>query len=521
MKTSVTDKVFGFLGIFFIVLLFCCFENIENYADNVFLYNRLVQIKDCFVDGNFPFFYYNDLNGAGQGTPFYYGQVTLFPFIFFVGNQSAFIRCYFVITVLLNYFGFICFAKRYTSYAVLLADIYVCSCGFVLSEAICLLAFSMALGLSWFFFAFCVSFFRDHKSCLPCAVLFWLIFETNTNATLLSFIGCVCLFIYYFKREDLKNYIRFCLLCCLLCLYNISNILYHSDTINSAMYSYNSFEGGSFSTNMLLSLFPFHGLFMEASVSQPDQYFSLMIFPLAIYGFIVLRKHWSKRICAVLCLFVLFWFVGISYIWSYVNSIVSIPYQFPLRHAVYILGFLIVILFRYAKPKKLLYCFLTLSLLDFVIMNPFQYTIDEFPYVYEQSGRTEYLSDKFCCSLEEFLDYSSSIKSEQGYSYSYSQNEKYFIVDCSSNLGGDTILLPKIWYNGYIVQAEGVDLSIVSGYSNFCEVALGNYTGELIVYYSHPIWLLVLFVLQQVLLLFIVVKLCKNYYLLLKTTRKP
>ena len=63
---------------------FICSEDAWYIADLRYLYNRAYQMLSCFQDGNMPWFYYNDFGGVGYGSSFFYGQLTLVPFLIFI-----------------------------------------------------------------------------------------------------------------------------------------------------------------------------------------------------------------------------------------------------------------------------------------------------------------------------------------------------------------------------------------------------------------------------------------------------
>ena len=61
---------------------FICGSNGNYNPDLRYLFNRATQIYNCFSDEKLPWFYYNDFQGVGYGSSFFYGQLTLIPFCF-------------------------------------------------------------------------------------------------------------------------------------------------------------------------------------------------------------------------------------------------------------------------------------------------------------------------------------------------------------------------------------------------------------------------------------------------------
>lgn len=47
-------------------------DTLTTNSDLIFLSNRAQQMLSCLQDGNLPFFYYNDFNGVGYGSAFFY-----------------------------------------------------------------------------------------------------------------------------------------------------------------------------------------------------------------------------------------------------------------------------------------------------------------------------------------------------------------------------------------------------------------------------------------------------------------
>lgn len=218
----------GLLAVFSL----CCFnENIVYVGDNLFLYNRLVQIRDCLAHGRWPFLYYEDVGGIGYGSPIFYGQLTLFPFLFVADRISVFLRLYYLCCLLLNFFGFRCFLKRVSSYATLTSCLYIFSMAFLGLFNGNIPANVMAVGFSWFFFAYCIDFFRDGQHFALVTLTYFAIWQSNFNSVVIATLFCFGIFLVYFKLDRWRSYLA--LLACVILVigFDVFNILAHLDAI--------------------------------------------------------------------------------------------------------------------------------------------------------------------------------------------------------------------------------------------------------------------------------------------------
>jgi hypothetical protein len=142
-----------------------CSSILERNADMQFLYNRAYQMYDCIRNGKIPFYYYNDNIGTGYGSSFFYGQLTLYPFLIFIPlGFKFFIRIYGISVVILTYFGARAISKRLAKNYELSAILYTASaCSLYIIDFINLYSNAMGIAISLFFLASCVDFLGTQK----------------------------------------------------------------------------------------------------------------------------------------------------------------------------------------------------------------------------------------------------------------------------------------------------------------------------------------------------------------------
>ena len=115
MKKLVVNKwcltILIILIYMFLLLLYK--DSILYNTDNAFLINRAEQMLNCIKDGNIPFFYYNDFKGVGYGSSFFYGQLTLYPFLpFLLIGKRTFLYFYEFVSLIIMAIGVRSFTKR-------------------------------------------------------------------------------------------------------------------------------------------------------------------------------------------------------------------------------------------------------------------------------------------------------------------------------------------------------------------------------------------------------------------------
>lgn len=212
--------------------------------------------------------------------------------------------------------------------------------------------------------------------------------------------------------------------------------------------------------------------------------------------------------------------LGLHTIWGSVYEVTQSFFQFPIRYFIFFFGFVIVILSRVVKLSRLSVGVLIVCIVDIFLANPLGGSVSRgdlppvFQYiVYAEYGGSNFL-DKMIVDNDLYEEYAFSIHSSSGTEYTYSNEYNGLSVDCSSNLGSDILTLPKLYYKGYHAYSEdGSQFTVVSWYSNYCEVNIGSYTGSLRLIYEVPIYLLMLFWLQIASVAYILAKVLRRWCL--------
>lgn len=520
-KESNSVWFIAILAMFVIVALRCFDDNITLQTDATFLYNRCFQMVDCLRHGYFPFIYYNDVGGIGYASPIFYGQFTLVPFVLFLNDIAVFIKVYYLCCIVLNFFAFRCFLKRISSSATLGACFYIVGLPFVRLCDFGVYAYIMGVGFGWFFIAYCIDYFRDNKNFAPLLLFYFLCWDANFNSAALYLFVCFCLFVRYFKRDRILSYLRLFCFACVLFLFNFVSMFANRDALSLYDLS-DSFSGDTGSIGTLFSLRPFGGFLprtimnMLFSVDLATGFMQFGILALFVFVLIkhVLHESLLFRVEAgIICAGTVFlYIIGMHPLWGSFYSVTNVFFQFPIRYLVICYGFVVAIVARYLIKSKAVLIVLILCVLDFFIIGfrVWESTLVETDLAaYIVLG--EYTGSSFIAEENVWLEYSSSIHSESGSIYSYTNDYNGLTVDCSSNASGDVLTLPKLYYRWYqAVGDNGEQFKISSGYSNYCEVDIGTYTGSLYLRYRVPFVIMLLLFVQVVCLLWLLAIICKR-----------
>lgn len=498
-KGSITIAI---VALFIIYTVWIFGYNIDSNNDATFLYNRCYQMFGCLRHGFWPFIYYNDLDGIGYGTPIFYGQLTLLPFGLLLFDKLVFVRVYVLCALLLNFFGFRFLAKRFTSYSTLSACIYILSVPYLyIFGRTGLHAGVLGLAFSWYFFAFCVDYFRDGRHLHLFILTYFLTWQSNFNSVLLATIGCFALFCYYFDIKKWRSYIK--LFLCVLCvvLFNIVSIIIHLDALRHLNVSTLFDQSGALCSSWL----PFGGFLFRGLLGYQELGYSVgTIFSIVLYSVLSYQcfqySTGRLRVILVVLLFILVvgYVVGLAYVWPLLYSQVQFVVQFPIRYFVLLFGGFLIFVSEHIKPDWKLYVILLISVFDIFISSPFSWeeSIGNVR-LYDLMVNAEFASDDFVFDKYVYETYGFNIVSISGSTYAYENLYNGLSVDCSSNVGSDILTLPKLYYKGYHAYAEdGGHFAVTSGYSNYCEVDIGSYTGLLTLRYEVPPVVLFLFWIQ-------------------------
>lgn len=525
------------IGIIIVMFLSCIVIVANNdrtlVPDIRYLYNRAEQMLNCIKDGNIPFFYYNDFGGVGYGSSFFYGQLTLYPFLFFVNKGiDVFVNSYTVAMIALTYTGACFLGKRFTKNYKFIALLYMCSCWSVQSFfSFATLSNILATAISFYFIGFCIDFFRDKKSFVPASILFFVVINTHLITAIISFIICAILFIMYFDKSRFKNYVKFALFTTFICSYFLINVSYHSgvvnniEFINKRMLKY--VEAGNY--NVICnyqSKLPFTGVIFNIilakfKLSGIDGYHLInlgVVILLIVWG----RHKFSKREIVCLVISLLATLVSIRYFWVLVNKAWLNPIQFPCRFTSYIVICILLVCLRNVELTKfksrifILCCLPELLFISFVT-EPTDRALLEYDNPYShQVINGEYLDKSFSWDLNDFEYKKNHVTDQDGNEYDFSVFPNKVVVSVHGSRDKDIQLtLPKLYYRGYTFSRVEVPeafttmnekefyshtytpyitdtYNVEMGDSQFIKVDIGTSRGTFVLTYEHPVWLILL-----------------------------
>ena len=495
---------------------FICSEDAWYISDLRYLYNRAYQMLSCFKDGNMPWFYYNDFGGVGYGSSFFYGQLTLLPFLWLVPiGFEPFITTYIVTTIVLHFVGSYFLFKRFCKQPYWISVLYL-SCYFSYYNFLTSGTYSnlFAIGLSFFYIAFCIDFFRDKKNFIPASLIFYMILNTHLITSIVTFLLTIVLLLYYWDKDRIRDYLRFCIVTTVLGSYVVCNMLYHSGIITrtneiNARVIRDLKDSLPRSIDLYMDKVPFGGLFSSLLFKNVNGYhlFNWVFVGLIIYLLYKNKVLCNKKLVVLSILAVLVWVLSMRPVWLALNQKVLVPIQFPNRLTPYIICFIFILAFcNFDKSKW--YKLLFITCLPELLIGPlFMY---EIPEEYKalvtdldcQIVNGEYLDKSFIFDKDLFAEYSTTVRDVvTDETYSYKQVKEKLIVE---PIGKDTITLqfPKLYYKGYCLKDnQGNKYNVYMGKSQFCTAEINNPIGNLVLYYQHPILLKCLWVLTFALFL--------------------
>lgn len=523
------------LGIFVVMFIACTV--IVGYTDRTlvpdlrYLYNRAEQMLQCIQDGRIPFFYYNDFGGAGYGSSFFYGQLTLYPFLPFVKlGISQFLNAYTIASIALTYTGSCYLCKRFSRNYKFISILFMCSCFIIQSFfSFSTLSNLLATGISFYFIGSCVDFFRDNKSFIPASIFFYLLMGTHLVTSVISFIICIMLFIMYFDKKRLKDYIKFACFTCVICAYFIANIIYHwgvvtnTKAINTRMLSYVAEGNGNIITNYQSKL-PFTGVLFNIIIDKfgynSNDGFHLINLAVIILLIIWGRHKFSKREISVFIIDLICTVLSVRLVWVALNKLWLNPIQFPCRFSAYIVLSIMLIFLRnidLTKLKKRVFivcCLPELLLVSFVTTPLDSSLLTDNTYTY-QVINGEYLDKSFDWDLTKFEYKKSHVTDQYGNEYKYDIYKDKVVISVVNRYDDLELTFPKLYYKGYtLCKVDREDsfammndekyyestylqditdkYDVEMGDSQFIKVSLGGSSGTFVLKYQHPVWLIVL-----------------------------
>ena len=519
------------VGLFIVMFLSCIViaGNTDRLqlADIQFFYNRAVQMLDCLKDDNLPFFYYNDFGGVGYGSSFFYGQLTIYPFLLLVDKGiDVFINAYTVVMIALTYTGSCFLCKRFTKNYKFVVLLYMCSCYIVQTMfSFAMLPNIMAIALSFYFIGYCVDFFRDRKSFIPASIMFYIIINTHLITAVISFIICVMLFIMYFDKSRFKDYLKFALFTTFICSYFLANVFYHSDIITNTKAINEKMLNDKLGTACCTyeNWLPFTGVLFNCTINafgftNASGYRLLNLF-VVIFLIVWGRHKFTKREISVLVIDLIATVVSIDKIWGLVNKIWLVPIQFPCRFAPYIVLSILVIFLRnkdlsiWKRRVFIICCLPELILMPFVVLPDTEVVATEYSY---QIINGEYLDKSFDWNLSNFEYKKNHATDQYGNEYNFSIFPNKVVVSVHGNEDEDIQLtLPKLYYKGYTFSRVTIPetfapmdeeefynhtytpfitdtYDVEMGDSQFIKVDIGNSRGTFVLTYEHPVWLILM-----------------------------
>ena len=503
--------LFGFIAVFAMCVHIKPFYMFEM-TDVAYHVNRVYQMLSCIKNDMSLWFYNNDLNGMGYASSFFYGWITLVPFLpvyeFFDAENFVFV--YHLFSGLVLFIGLYMFASRYTNKAGILSVLFIIQpIGFFYYYMSSLMPCLLGTGLCFIFFSYCIDYFRSGRNCGKACFVWFLIVNTHLISMILGFIGCVIIFLFYFDRARVMDYITFCIYCCIVSLWNVIQILYYIHIYLDGENARLALSGG-FIYGKTLTLYSMFDIFGVLSGSYIVIYNFIIQF--AILFNLFRKKTKTKREKFALYLCVVGVVISVYPVFMFINERINLIIQFPSRLYAFIFFILMLISFRDMR-SDILRLFAVFSgvifLLYFLVdvdgdaVYPYEYHINEDVYrtswelqpymaLFGYIGTGEYLP-----SCSRVLWGSEIIEPDSGYNFRTGVTS----VDLSENTQ-DFVEVHRLYYNGYKSNA-GQCYQTDNGYVG---VDVSGFSGILKVWYEYPLILRLSFILEFIVIGFIILR---------------
>lgn len=487
------DFLIVFIVFVYISVLLLYKDALLCNTDNVYLLNRAEQMLHCIKDGNIPFFYYDDFKGIGYGSSFFYGQLTLYPFLpLLMLGKLHFMYGYIFVSLIISIVGVKEFVKRFCTNDRFVSNLYLLSISFfMLFVYTQLYACIMGQALGFLFLAYVIDFLRDKKSFIPSGFLFFLVINTHLLTAFVVFLIACYIGVLYFDKKRLKEYLLYFVYVLSLCLYFLCNYYYHSDALNEIQ-KISRFSLGSGKIESQFGYTIPIGLLESYIVTKRlncNTYFDVATFIVILFLLIKNRKSLSIKEKITVCICVGLLILGQVYVWHWFNmNIFTLPFQFSLRYVPFILVYLYCVSFQYADSNVQTflksYCLFLIIILYIFYMLSDRLVVPEYDNIDKYVGNGEYVSKDFNYTPEELENI--TVKDNTKI-YKYKENKGIIIADIDTK-GTKLVTVPKLYYKGYRVLFNGKELKILSKITNFIQVEAKG-SGKLEVYYEHPFWL--------------------------------
>lgn len=504
--------VWGIVMYFLIWVVRMLNDSMRSY-DMAFFKNRLEQIHTCITHGVAPVFYYNDFHGVGYGSSFFYGQLTILPFGVFDTDTGFKLLTLFI--PMLFYLSIRYFVGKFTDRNIGFITFLIATSEFPLGMFSLSMIWANLYGIAFalLFLGSVVGFFRDKDSMILPSLMFFLLFNTHLITTVIAFICCVMICIYYFDKKCIRQYLKFLGLNIALNLYQICNMLYHFGVVNSTKQINTKMLSGGGTGEMSIRNSYVGGFIFRFLTHTLNYGYTLVTIPIGVFiiYLLVRNRHKltqpKKKLIYLILSFIAIIISGET-IWVAIMSVVNIPIQFSIRFVffaelvIFILTFreiCDIIQIRVISIIQLISCLAVIGILILApafAPVPTEDTADNL--IDWQVANGEYLDKSFEWDLDSFnYNRERVIDTKTGKEYPYSVDNQYLIVDLSDNTSSDTVIqVPKLYYKGYVARTEvnafSPSYTVSMGKSQFLNVDVGSYSGRLIIYYQHPLFLQVL-----------------------------
>lgn len=489
------EKLLKFFAPMFLMMTIIGFvimgaENLLGNEDYYFLYNRARQLLACIQDDSSLGFFYNDLNGVGYGSAFFYGYLTLIPFLPLLNiGSTIFINAYLVVTGLVFCFGAMYLISRFTDKYVWITCLYILSTFVVeMFSATGLIVNFFAIGLSFFFIGTCIDFFKDGKKFIWSSLLFFLILNTHMITAFLSFLICVFICISYFDKKRIKEYLLFAVITCVFCSHFIVTFIRHIDLSMYLNKTTKEFVGYLSSYDTKHEMFC-GSSFVFCDVLTLDLYkiqrvdgYSLFGLGFLVVSLLILIRYYKtlskKEVLCIVC-FVVGIVLGINEFWVSLIKHFDIPIQFPLRYMFYLLLGFYIIIGRRIENKGIFIVLLVISLPNIMFrfhvggMDLKMTTLAEL--YNHQMVNAEYLSEDFDFDLDAFEQHRNEVVDEEGTQYTFIKDKDRLYVKFDTD-EGHTLTVPKLYYKGYVCENTETHnrIEVNKGISQFISVTIPN-----------------------------------------------